>query len=65
MKEEWKNFKSGKWCNKIDVRDFIIKNYTPYEGDETFLQTTTLKTQKVWGKCTELLRRIKKTCIRY
>ena len=56
MKEEWKNFKSGKWCNKIDVRDFIIKNYTPYEGDETFLQTTTLKTQKVWGKCTELLK---------
>ena len=56
MREEWQNFKSGAWCNKIDVRDFIIKNYTPYEGDESFLQKTTDKTDKVWGKCSELLK---------
>ena len=30
MREEWKNFKNGTWNNKIDVRDFIIKNYTSY-----------------------------------
>ena len=56
MKEEWEKFNTGKWCNKIDVRDFIIKNYTPYEGDETFLQKTTPKTEKVWNKCTDLLK---------
>ena len=38
MIPQWKNFKGGDWCTKIDVRDFIIKNYTPYEGDEQFLK---------------------------
>ena len=56
MKEQWKDFKGGIWCNKIDVRDFIEKNYTPYEGDESFLEKTTKKTEAVWKKCTELLK---------
>ena len=56
MKEEWKNFKNGSWNNKIDVRDFIIRNYTPYEGNEEFLEKPTPKTKKVWGTCSKLLK---------
>lgn len=55
MKEQWKNFKVGIWCKKINVSDFIKKNYTPYEGDESFLEKTTSKTNEVWKKCTKLL----------
>ena len=55
MKEQWKNFVKGDWCNKINVSDFIQKNYTAYEGDESFLERTTPKTDKVWSKCTKLL----------
>ena len=43
MKEYWKNFKEGNWCNKIDVEDFINKNYTSYEGDESFQWVLLLK----------------------
>ena len=57
MIPQWKNFKGGDWCTKIDVRDFIIKNYTPYEGDEQFLKKPTTKTNKVWLKCKALLKR--------
>lgn len=57
MIPQWKNFKGGDWCTKIDVRDFIIKNYTPYEGDEQFLKKPTTKTNKVWLKCKTLLKR--------
>lgn len=56
MKEQWKNFKGGNWCNKVDVRDFIQNNYTSYEGNQEFLSGTTPKTNKVWNKCTELLK---------
>lgn len=56
MKEQWKNFKGGNWCNKIDVRDFIQNNYNSYEGNQEFLSKTTPKTDKVWSKCTELLK---------
>ncbi len=56
MIEEWKDFIEGDWCKKIDVRDFIQKNYTPYEGDESFLKSTSSKTTKVWNKCLELLK---------
>ena len=37
----WRDFKGGKWQDRIDVRDFIQKNYTPYTGDESFLQPPT------------------------
>ena len=56
MKEQWKDFKGGNWCQKIDVRNFIQLNYTPYDGDDGFLEKTTDRTDKVWGRCSELLK---------
>ena len=56
MKSEWRNFKEGNWCNKIDVRDFIQSNYTSYDKDESFLTDKTEKTTRVWNKCEELLK---------
>ncbi len=49
-------FKSGKWNNQIDVRDFIQKNYTPYDGDDSFLAAPTKKTTELWAKVTELMK---------
>lgn len=57
MKEEWRGFIEGNWTNSIDVRDFIQKNYTQYEGDETFLTGMSDKTKTVWNKCSELLKK--------
>ena len=37
MRSEWTGFVGGKWEEQVDVRDFIQKNYTPYEGDDSFL----------------------------
>jgi len=54
--EEWKRFKEGNWCNEINVSDFIQKNYKAYNEDESFLSGTTEKTNKVWNKCSELLK---------
>ena len=56
MKEEWKEFNEGLWCNSINVADFIKCNYTPYEDDESFLEKATDKTIKVWNKCSDLLK---------
>jgi len=61
MFKQWDGFKDGNWMNNIDVRDFIQKNYTVYEGDKSFLAGTTEKTKKVWDKSSELiLEEIKK-----
>ncbi|MDD6323407.1 MAG: formate C-acetyltransferase [Bacilli bacterium] len=54
--EAWKNFKEGKWMNEINVSDFIKSNYKKYDGDESFLEGTTKKTDSVWGKCSDLLK---------
>jgi formate C-acetyltransferase len=54
--EQWNGFVEGNWTQEIDVRDFIQKNYTPYEGDGSFLVGPTEKTKKVWEKATELLK---------
>lgn len=54
-KTAWQGFQTGKWTNEIDVRNFIQKNYTLYEGDDTFLEGVTDRTQKVWDKCHELI----------
>lgn len=51
----WQGFQTGKWTKEIDVRNFIQKNYTLYEGDDTFLEGVTDRTQKVWDKCHELI----------
>ena len=51
----WQGFQTGKWTNEIDVRNFIQKNYALYEGDDTFLEGITDRTQRVWDKCHELI----------
>ncbi len=53
-KEQWHDFVGGKWQSEIDVRDFIQKNYTPYNGDESFLAGPTEATNKLWGELQEL-----------
>ena len=46
--EAWKGFESGPWTEGINVRDFIQRNYTPYDGDSSFLAGPTEKTERVW-----------------
>ena len=46
--EAWKGFESGPWTEGINVRDFIQRNYTPYDGDSSFLAGPTEKTKRVW-----------------
>ena len=50
----WRDFVGGSWQDRIDVRDFIQRNYTPYEGDEHFLTGATVRTKKLWEKLTPL-----------
>ena len=52
--EQWEGFQGKNWVNSVDVRDFIQCNYTPYDGDETFLEGPTEATDKLWGKLQEL-----------
>ena len=54
--EQWKQFKGESWKNKVNVFDFIKENYKEYTGDEYFLVEPTEKTNKVWGKCQDLLK---------
>lgn len=56
MQTKWKNFKPGVWQKEINVENFIKENYTPYLGDDKFLEGKTEKTTKIWDKCTELLK---------
>ncbi|MDT3844836.1 MAG: formate C-acetyltransferase [Bacillota bacterium] len=48
MREEWRSFESGHWVDDINVRDFIQKNYTVYDGDESFLAEPTEATNRLW-----------------
>ena len=50
------DFVGGKWQQEINVRDFIQKNYTPYEGDSSFLADATESTNKLWQECCDLLK---------
>ncbi len=52
--KQWEGFKEGKWSEKIDVRDFIQKNYTLYTGEDDFLEEPTEETTKLWDQCMEL-----------
>ena len=52
--EQWEGFTGKNWRNSVDVRDFIQENYTPYEGDESFLEGPTEATDKLWGRLQEL-----------
>ena len=51
------DFIGGKWQQEINVRDFIQKNYTPYEGDSSFLADATDATKKLWQECCDLLKK--------
>ena len=55
IQQAWNGFVPGKWQNSIDVRDFIVNNYTPYDGTEEFLANSSIKTKKLWDKCLKLL----------
>ena len=55
--EQWNDFKNGAWKNEIDVRDFIQRNYTPYEGDDSFLVGPTDRTNKLWNNVLELYKK--------
>ena len=59
--EQWNKFKSGDWQKEINVRDFIQNNYTPYEGDSSFLKGTTEKTKKLWDEVLELYKKEKES----
>lgn len=48
MYQAWEGFETGKWCDEVNVRNFIQKNYTEYEGDESFLAPPTEATVKLW-----------------
>lgn len=54
QKEQWNGFKGRLWKEEINVRDFIQNNYTPYDGDESFLEGPTDATNKLWGRLQEL-----------
>lgn len=54
--KQWRKFKQGKWINSINVQDFINRNYSQYDGDETFLEKPTKKTTTIWSKCKDLLK---------
>ena len=51
---EWKDFIPGVWSKAIDVRDFIQRNYKPYEGDGSFLVGPTERTEKLWNQVLKL-----------
>ncbi len=54
MQPQWNGFKEGKWSSEVNVRDFIQLNYTPYEGDESFLAGPTQATTDLWAQVMEL-----------
>ena len=57
MPKEWEGFTGGSWTKTIDVRGFIQKNYTPYEGDESFLAGPTETTKKLWNEVLDLFQK--------
>ena len=57
MNNAWQGFKQGRWTKEIDVRGFIQANYTPYEGDSSFLAGATENTTKLWDEVLELFKK--------
>ena len=57
--DAWSGFAKGDWQSEINVRDFIQRNYTPYEGDSAFLSEATEKTKKLWDEVLELYKKEK------
>ena len=60
MFEQWNGFDAAIWSKEVDVRDFIQKNYTPYEGDSTFLAGPTEATTAHWQQVLELMEEERK-----
>lgn len=56
----WRSFRTGLWQKEINVRDFIQQNYSPYEGDGSFLAPATSRTQSVWNRLNELFKQERK-----
>ena len=56
MREQWHSFNGGVWEREINVRDFIQKNYNPYDGDESFLAGPTENTKELWDQVMDLSR---------
>lgn len=56
MRQEWRDFKGGAWEREISVRDFIQKNYAPYDGNEAFLAGPTKATKELWEQVLDLSR---------
>ena len=56
-KTAWSGFAGRKWKEDVDVRDFIQKNYEPYDGDECFLANPTEATEKLWGELQKLQKK--------
>ncbi|MCD4838789.1 formate C-acetyltransferase [Neobacillus sedimentimangrovi] len=54
--EQWKGFTKGVWTKEVNIRDFIQRNYTPYEGDETFLAGATEATKILWSQVMDLTK---------
>ena len=57
MRTEWNTFKGGVWQREINVRDFIQKNYTPYDGNDQFLEGPTQSTTELWDQVMELSKK--------
>lgn len=57
MRNEWRDFKPGLWEKEINVREFIQRNYTPYEGDDSFLTDATENTKQLWEQVMELSKK--------
>ena len=56
MRLEWYDFKPGSWMTDVNVRSFIQHNYTPYEGDDSFLVGPTKRTTELWNEVLELMK---------
>ena len=54
---QWNNFNPGSWQEEINVREFIQKNYTPYEGNSDFLAGPTQRTKELWNEVLELYKK--------
>ena len=58
--EPWRGFQFGVWQREINVRDFIQQNYSPYDGDESFLAPATERTESIWNRLKELFKEERK-----
>jgi formate C-acetyltransferase len=58
--EAWHGFRLGVWQNEINIRDFIQQNYTPYDGDDSFLASVTERTRSIWNRLQDLFKEERK-----